>query len=63
MDSRPGDEMLLRAGAERDMGVFRALSERHAGRRGPVHDTSRRPLLAVCGNSREEEGTQHDRLS
>src|SRR6476469_3211386 len=31
MDSRPGDEMLLLAVAERDMGAFRALYERHAG--------------------------------
>jgi RNA polymerase sigma factor (sigma-70 family) len=31
MDSRPGDEMLLVAVAERDMGAFRALYERHAG--------------------------------
>ena len=31
MDSRPGDEMLLLAVAERDMGAFRTLYERHAG--------------------------------
>jgi hypothetical protein len=31
MDSRPGDERLLVAVAERDMGAFRALYERHAG--------------------------------
>src|SRR6266571_765202 len=31
MDSRPGDEMLLAAVAERDMGAFRTLYERHAG--------------------------------
>ena len=31
MDSRPGDEMLLLAVAERDMGAFRTLCERHAG--------------------------------
>jgi len=31
MDSGPGDEMLLAAVAERDMGAFRALYERHAG--------------------------------
>ena len=31
MDSRPGDEMLLPAVAERDMGAFRTLYERHAG--------------------------------
>jgi RNA polymerase sigma factor (sigma-70 family) len=31
MDSRPGDEMLLAAVAERDIGAFRALYERHAG--------------------------------
>jgi hypothetical protein len=30
MDSRPGDEMLLLAVAERDMGAFRTLYERHA---------------------------------
>jgi hypothetical protein len=30
MDSRPGDEMLLLAVAERDMGAFRALYDRHA---------------------------------
>src|SRR4249920_582443 len=31
MDSRPGDEALLLAVAEGDMGAFRALYERHAG--------------------------------
>src|SRR5512133_1163543 len=31
MDRRPGDEMLLLAVAERDMGAFRTLYERHAG--------------------------------
>jgi hypothetical protein len=31
MDSRPGDEMLLLAVAERDIGAFRTLYERHAG--------------------------------
>ena len=31
MDCRPGDEMLLAAVAERDMGAFRTLYERHAG--------------------------------
>ena len=31
MDSRPSDETLLLAVAERDMGAFRALYERHAG--------------------------------
>ena len=31
MDSGPGDEMLLRAVADRDMGAFRTLYERHAG--------------------------------
>jgi hypothetical protein len=31
MDSRPSDEMLLLAIAERDMGAFRTLYERHAG--------------------------------
>jgi RNA polymerase sigma factor (sigma-70 family) len=31
MDSRPGDETLLAGIAERDMGAFRALYERHAG--------------------------------
>jgi drug/metabolite transporter (DMT)-like permease len=31
MDSRPGDETLLLAVAERDMGAFRMLYERHAG--------------------------------
>src|SRR5215831_15397005 len=31
MDSRPGDERLLVAVAERDMGAFRTLYERHAG--------------------------------
>ena len=31
MDSGPGDEMLLLAVAERDMGAFRTLYERHAG--------------------------------
>ena len=31
MDSRPGDETLLLAVAERDMGAFRTLHERHAG--------------------------------
>jgi RNA polymerase sigma-70 factor (ECF subfamily) len=31
MDSGPGDEMLLAAVAERDMGAFRTLYERHAG--------------------------------
>ena len=30
-DSRPGDETLLFAVAERDMGAFRTLYERHAG--------------------------------
>jgi hypothetical protein len=30
MDSRPSDEMLLLAVAERDMGAFRTLYERHA---------------------------------
>jgi hypothetical protein len=31
MDSRPSDESLLLAVAERDMGAFRSLYERHAG--------------------------------
>jgi RNA polymerase sigma factor (sigma-70 family) len=31
MDSRPGDETLLLAVAERDMGAFRTLYESHAG--------------------------------
>ena len=31
MDSRPSDEMPLVAVAERDMGAFRTLCERHAG--------------------------------
>src|ERR1700722_15674119 len=31
MDSRPGDETLLFAVAERDMGAFRTLYGRHAG--------------------------------
>ena len=31
MDSRPGDETLLAAVAEHDMGAFRTLYERHAG--------------------------------
>ena len=31
MDSGPGDEMLLLAVAERDMGAFGMLYERHAG--------------------------------
>ena len=31
MDSRPGDERLLVAVAERDMGAFRTLYERHVG--------------------------------
>jgi RNA polymerase sigma factor (sigma-70 family) len=31
MDSRPGDETLLLAVAEHDMGAFRTLYERHAG--------------------------------
>ena len=31
MDSRPGDERLLAAVAERDLGAFRTLYERHAG--------------------------------
>jgi RNA polymerase sigma factor (sigma-70 family) len=31
MDSRPGDEALLLAVAQRDLGAFRALYERHAG--------------------------------
>ena len=31
MDSRPSDEMLLLAVAERDIGAFRTLDERHAG--------------------------------
>src|SRR6476646_3585925 len=31
MDSRPDDETLLLAVAERDMGAFRTLYERHAG--------------------------------
>jgi hypothetical protein len=31
MDSRPGDETLLLAVAEREMGAFRTLYERHAG--------------------------------
>jgi len=32
MDSCPGDDALLAAVAERDMGAFRALCDRHAGR-------------------------------
>src|SRR5580704_345518 len=35
MDSRPGDETLLLAVAERDMGAFRTLYERHAGWQKP----------------------------
>ena len=31
MDSRPGDKALLLAVAERDMGAFRTLYDRHAG--------------------------------
>jgi hypothetical protein len=31
MDSGPGDETLLAAVAERDMGAFRTLYDRHAG--------------------------------
>src|ERR1700746_2457648 len=31
MDSGPGDEMLLLAVAERDLGAFRTLYDRHAG--------------------------------
>jgi hypothetical protein len=31
MDSRPGDEMLLLAAAERDIGAFCTFYERHAG--------------------------------
>src|SRR4249920_2321857 len=31
MDSGPGDEMLLAAVADRDMGAFRMLYDRHAG--------------------------------
>src|SRR5215468_9311853 len=31
MDSRPGDEILLLAVAEQDMGAFRTLYDRHAG--------------------------------
>jgi hypothetical protein len=31
MDSRPSDETLLLAVAERDLGAFRTLYERHAG--------------------------------
>ena len=31
MEGGPGDEVLLRAVAERDMGAFRVLYERHAG--------------------------------
>src|SRR5690348_13689984 len=31
MDSRPGDETLLLAVAERDLGAFRTLYDRHAG--------------------------------
>jgi RNA polymerase sigma-70 factor (ECF subfamily) len=31
MDSRPGDEVLLLAVADRDMGAFRTLYDRHAG--------------------------------
>ena len=31
MDSRPSDESLLLAVAERDMGAFRSLYERHVG--------------------------------
>src|SRR6201992_3780438 len=31
MDSRPSDETLLLAVADRDMGAFRTLYERHAG--------------------------------
>src|ERR1700738_4481118 len=31
MDTRPSDETLLLAVAERDMGAFRTLYERHAG--------------------------------
>jgi hypothetical protein len=34
MDSRPGDETLLLAVAERDMGAFRTLYDRHADGRG-----------------------------
>ena len=31
MDCHPGDKTLLLAVAERDMGAFRALYQRHAG--------------------------------
>jgi hypothetical protein len=31
MDSSPGDETLLATAAERDMGAFRTLYDRHAG--------------------------------
>lgn len=31
MDSRPSDKTLLLAVAERDLGAFRTLCERHAG--------------------------------
>jgi hypothetical protein len=31
MESRPSDETLLLGVAERDMGAFRTLYERHAG--------------------------------
>ena len=44
MDSRPGDETLLLAVAERDMGAFRTLYERHAGwLADPAHPAVQRP--------------------
>jgi hypothetical protein len=40
MDSRPNDETLLRAGAERDMDAFRTLDEHLAGRLAAVGQLS-----------------------
>src|SRR6266576_3938381 len=55
MDSRPGDETLLLAVADRDMGAFRTLYERHAGwiaiRRLVSRLRTRGSVAAVSGNA------------
>jgi hypothetical protein len=61
MDSGPGDEMLLLAVAERDMGAFRTLYERHAGwlairlaRRCNDRDVFLAPFLAGAAPGSQE---------
>ena len=67
MDSGPGDEMLLAAVAERDMGAFGTLCERHAGwlairlarrcnDRGLVADAIQDTFLAVWQKPRGFRG-------